>query len=124
MHSHAGAWERVVLQYHPFHSYQLDSPHFQPTRYQPKQHAVALSWTTEAMAGAGCAVAKRLGNSLAIEWVASPDESGHSAIHKAKQNYSSRVIVRKVKMSMPRPASETEPIQGCNVQPANADLGT
>jgi hypothetical protein len=37
------------------------------------------------MAGASCAVAKRLGNSLAIEWVASPDESVDAAIHKAKQ---------------------------------------
>jgi hypothetical protein len=46
---------------------------------------IALSWAAEAMAGASCAVAKRLGDSLAIEWVASPDETVDSAIHKAKQ---------------------------------------
>jgi hypothetical protein len=46
---------------------------------------ITISWTSEAMAGAGCVVAKRLGNSLAIEWVASPDESVDSAIFKAKQ---------------------------------------
>jgi hypothetical protein len=46
---------------------------------------ISIAWTSEAMAGAGCVVAKRLGNSLAIEWVASPDESVDSAILKAKQ---------------------------------------
>jgi hypothetical protein len=44
-----------------------------------------IMWSNEAMAGAGCVVAKRLGNSLAIEWVASPDERVDSAIFKAKQ---------------------------------------
>ena len=38
-----------------------------------------------AQAGAACVVAKRLGDSLAIEWVAAPDESAASAIDKAKQ---------------------------------------
>jgi hypothetical protein len=47
--------------------------------------AITITWTSEAIAGAGCVVAKRLGNSLAIEWVASPDESVDSAILKAKQ---------------------------------------
>ncbi len=36
-------------------------------------------------AGASCVVAKKLGNSLAIEWVAAENESGSSATHKAKQ---------------------------------------
>ncbi|MEW8630939.1 MAG: hypothetical protein AB2591_13155 [Candidatus Thiodiazotropha sp.] len=45
----------------------------------------ALLWTAEAAAGASCAVAKRLGDSLAIEWVAAADESVESAIFKAKQ---------------------------------------
>ncbi|MES9994373.1 MAG: hypothetical protein ABW098_20680 [Candidatus Thiodiazotropha sp.] len=44
-----------------------------------------LLWTTEAMAGASCAIAKRLGDSLAIEWVAGANESVESAISKAKQ---------------------------------------
>lgn len=34
-------------------------------------------------AGAACMVAKRLGDSLAIEWVASPEESAASALDKA-----------------------------------------
>ncbi len=38
-----------------------------------------------AQAGAACVVAKRLGDSLAIEWVASPQESAATAIDKAKQ---------------------------------------
>jgi hypothetical protein len=42
-------------------------------------------WNPEAAAGASCAIAKRLGDSLAIEWVASADESVESAIHTAKQ---------------------------------------
>jgi hypothetical protein len=42
-------------------------------------------WTSEVTAGAACVVAKRLGNSLAIEWGASPSESVDSAIFKAKQ---------------------------------------
>ncbi|PUB88571.1 MAG: hypothetical protein B6D72_13850 [gamma proteobacterium symbiont of Ctena orbiculata] len=37
------------------------------------------------MAGAGCVVAKRLGDSLAIEWVAAADESVDSAVFKARQ---------------------------------------
>ncbi|MEW8507513.1 MAG: hypothetical protein AB2598_12485 [Candidatus Thiodiazotropha sp.] len=45
----------------------------------------ALFWAVEVSAGAGCAVAKRLGDSLAIEWVAAADESVESAIFKAKQ---------------------------------------
>jgi hypothetical protein len=39
----------------------------------------------QAQAGAACVVAKRLGDSLAIEWVASPQESAVTAIAKAKQ---------------------------------------
>ncbi|MEW8534259.1 MAG: hypothetical protein AB2565_13175 [Candidatus Thiodiazotropha endolucinida] len=46
---------------------------------------MTLVWAGDAMAGASCAVAKRLGDSLAIEWVAAPDESVESAIHKTKQ---------------------------------------
>jgi hypothetical protein len=46
---------------------------------------ISLVLTSEAMAGASCAVVKRQGNSLAIEWIASPNESAESAIHKAKQ---------------------------------------
>ena len=36
-------------------------------------------------AGASCVVAKKLGNSLAIEWVASADVSAADAINQAKQ---------------------------------------
>ena len=36
-------------------------------------------------AGASCVVAKKLGNSLAIEWVAAEAESAQSATQKAKQ---------------------------------------
>jgi hypothetical protein len=36
-------------------------------------------------AGGSCVVAKKLGNSLAIEWVAAAGESGLSATEKAKQ---------------------------------------
>lgn len=38
---------------------------------------------TQARAGAACVVAKRLGDSLAIEWIAGPHESAASAIDKA-----------------------------------------
>lgn len=41
--------------------------------------------TAQAQAGAACVVAKRLGDSLAIEWVASPQESAATAITKAKK---------------------------------------
>lgn len=47
--------------------------------------AMTLFLSGEAMAGASCVIAKRLGDSLAIEWVASPNESVESAIYKAKQ---------------------------------------
>jgi hypothetical protein len=40
---------------------------------------------TQAQAGAACVVAKRLGDSLAIEWVAAPEESASSALAKAGQ---------------------------------------
>jgi hypothetical protein len=46
---------------------------------------ISLVWIKDVMAGGSCAVAKRQGNSLAIEWVASPDESVESAIDKARQ---------------------------------------
>ncbi|MCU7844234.1 MAG: hypothetical protein KZQ93_10380 [Candidatus Thiodiazotropha sp. (ex Monitilora ramsayi)] len=46
---------------------------------------LTVLWTGEAIAGASCVIAKRLGDSLAIEWIASPDESAESAILKAKQ---------------------------------------
>ncbi|MEJ2622856.1 MAG: hypothetical protein P8163_22255 [Candidatus Thiodiazotropha sp.] len=39
----------------------------------------------QAEAGAACVVAKLLGNSLAVEWVASLEESVTSALEKAKQ---------------------------------------
>jgi len=39
----------------------------------------------QAEAGAACVVAKRLGNSLAIEWVASAEESAASALEKAER---------------------------------------
>jgi len=41
--------------------------------------------TTQSQAGGACVVAKRLGDSLAIEWVASPEESASSALDKAEQ---------------------------------------
>ncbi len=64
-----------------------------PSRQEHKQTllpvAITLScWlgaATQAEAGAACVVAKRLGDSLAIEWVASPQESAASAIDKAGQ---------------------------------------
>ncbi len=46
---------------------------------------MTLLWSGEAAAGASCVIAKRLGDSLAIEWVASANESVESAIYKAKQ---------------------------------------
>jgi len=39
---------------------------------------------TQVQAGAACVVAKRLGNSLAIEWVASPEVNASGAITKAQ----------------------------------------
>lgn len=36
-------------------------------------------------AGTACVVAKELGNSLAIEWVASPNETAETALEKAKK---------------------------------------
>ena len=44
-----------------------------------------LLTANQACAGAACVVAKRLGDSLAIEWVAGPDESAASAIDKASR---------------------------------------
>jgi hypothetical protein len=38
-----------------------------------------------AQAGASCVVAKKLGNSLAIEWVAAEAETSASATHKAQE---------------------------------------
>jgi hypothetical protein len=40
---------------------------------------------TVGLAGGSCVVAKKLGNSLAIEWVAGAEETGFSATEKAKQ---------------------------------------
>ena len=40
---------------------------------------------TPLQAGTACVVAKELGNSLAIEWVASYNESAESALEKAKE---------------------------------------
>ncbi len=40
---------------------------------------------TQAQAGAACVIAKRLGNSLAIEWIASPQVNAASAINQAQQ---------------------------------------
>ena len=47
--------------------------------------AVCLLPLADAWAGGSCVVAKRLGNSLAIEWVASSTESAESALRQAKQ---------------------------------------
>ncbi len=44
-----------------------------------------LLGAAQAQAGGACVVAKRLGDSLAIEWIASPGESAESAIDKARQ---------------------------------------
>jgi hypothetical protein len=55
------------------------------------QHlAIALAMTTpliatQAEAGAACVVAKKQGDSLAIEWVASPNVNAATAIHEAQQ---------------------------------------
>jgi hypothetical protein len=38
-----------------------------------------------AQAGAACVVAKRLGDSLAIEWVAAPDQGAESALRQAER---------------------------------------
>jgi hypothetical protein len=43
-----------------------------------------------AQAGAACVVAKRLGDSLAVEWVAAEDRSAQSALEQAKQNLHER----------------------------------
>ena len=61
-----------------------------PSRPEPKLKLAALALafplllgTARAQAGAACVVAKRLGDSLAIEWVAAPDVSAAGAIDKA-----------------------------------------
>jgi hypothetical protein len=46
--------------------------------------ALFLLSPTAGYAGGSCVVAKKLGNSLAIEWVAGVEESGFSATEKAK----------------------------------------
>ncbi len=43
-----------------------------------------LLWSFNAVAGGACVVAKKMGDSLAMEWVASPEETDSSAIEKAK----------------------------------------
>jgi hypothetical protein len=43
-----------------------------------------LLWSVSAAAGGACVVAKKMGNALAIEWVAGPQESGASAVKEAK----------------------------------------
>lgn len=45
----------------------------------------ALPITEMVMAGGSCVVAKRQGDSLAIEWIATPQDSAATAIHKAEQ---------------------------------------
>jgi hypothetical protein len=57
---------------------------------EPILSAIALALhillsTTQVQAGAACVVAKRLGDSLAIEWIASPQESAATALDKAKK---------------------------------------
>ncbi len=58
--------------------------------HKPARSALALSLflsfgATQAQAGAACVVAKRLGDSLAIEWVASPDIGAGEAIARAER---------------------------------------
>jgi hypothetical protein len=63
-----------------------------PSRLGLEQHLLprllaltVLLSVTQVQAGAACVVAKRLGDSLAIEWVASPEESAASALQKAER---------------------------------------
>jgi hypothetical protein len=68
-----------------------------PSRWGHEKRPVAavlvvpmLLAAAQAQAGAACVVAKRMGDSLAIEWIASPEESAASALDKAK----SRLVER------------------------------
>ena len=46
--------------------------------------AVLLFWSFSAGAGGACVVAKKMGDSLGIEWVTGPQETDASAVEKAK----------------------------------------
>lgn len=46
---------------------------------------LALLGSSQAQGGGACVVAKRYGDSLAIEWIASPEESAAGALAKAKR---------------------------------------
>jgi hypothetical protein len=56
---------------------------------------IALSAPLSANAGGVCMVAKELGNSLAIEWIADKKESVDSAIEKAKAKLESQGFGKK-----------------------------
>jgi hypothetical protein len=65
-----------------------------------------LGAVNQAQAGAACVVAKRLGDSLAIEWVASPAESAASAIDKARQKLIEQGLRRRGQDVHPQASTE------------------
>ncbi len=57
-------------------------------------------------AGAVCVVAKKLGNSLDIEWMAAPDQSAHSALQLVKDRLIERGYQDKYHGLHPQASSE------------------
>lgn len=57
-------------------------------------------------AGASCVVAKKMGNSLAIEWVAAESESAETATRKSKQKLQQRGLQGKYRDVHPQAASD------------------
>ena len=80
--------------------------------------AAALMMTISPLlhAGAGCVVAKKLGNSLAIEWVASADLSAAGAIEMAKQKLLSQGWRGKYQDAHPQANSELSHAHGVIVK--------
>lgn len=64
---------------------------------------------SHALAGAGCVVAKELGNSLAIEWAASNRESAGSALAKAKERLHQQGFKRRKLLDLHAQASSELP---------------
>ena len=58
------------------------------------------------LAGASCVVAKKLGNSLAIDWVASESESAASATEKAQLKLREQGLHKKYQDFHPQASSE------------------
>ena len=65
-----------------------------------------LSSSPWLQAGAGCVVAKKLGNSLAVGWVAAASESAESAMQKAAQRLQRQGLQGKYLAVHPQATSE------------------